>query len=77
MLRAAYRLRDGTLSDVTLFLPRELRHLVGACLAVIAIAVSACARPPHQTLDDAAEPLRSAFNRDLGRVRVMMLVAPT
>jgi hypothetical protein len=47
------------------------------CLIAIAVAVTACARPPHATLDDAAEPLRSAFNRDVGRVRVMMLVAPT
>jgi hypothetical protein len=62
---------------VTRSLSRGVLHLVGACFALFVLAAGGCARPPHQTLDDAAEPLRSAFNRDVGRVRVMMLVAPT
>jgi len=39
---------------------------------------AACARTqPYATLDDAADPLRARFNADTGRVRLMMLVAPT
>jgi hypothetical protein len=50
------------------------RFVVASALLVAA----ACARTqPYATLDDAAEPLRTRFNADAGRVRVMMLVAPT
>ena len=31
----------------------------------------------HVTLGKDAEPLRAAFNADVGKVRVMMLVSPT
>ncbi len=45
-----------------------------------AVAISAlawAAAGDYQKLDGKAEPLRSAFNADLGKVRVVMLVAPT
>ena len=32
---------------------------------------------PHTTLSPNAEELRAAFNADTGKVRVVMLVAPT
>lgn len=32
---------------------------------------------PHADLSAAAEPLRTAFNTDTGRVRIVMLVSPT
>ena len=32
---------------------------------------------PHTTLGPKAEELRTAFNADSGKVRVVMLVAPT
>ena len=45
------------------------------------MSVAACAPsgPPssHAVLGPDAEPLRAAFNRDSGKVRVVMLVAPT
>ena len=31
----------------------------------------------HIGLDEHAEPLRGSFNEDVGKVRVLMLVAPT
>ncbi len=31
----------------------------------------------YTAIDRDAEPLRSAFNADVGKVRVLMLVAPT
>ena len=31
----------------------------------------------YKTLDARGNPLRTAFNDDLGKVRVLMLVAPT
>jgi hypothetical protein len=32
---------------------------------------------PHSNLDADSEPLRAAFNADVGKVRVLMLVSPT
>lgn len=48
-------------------------------VATLVLGVSAaCVRTqPYATLTDSAEPLRTRFNEDAGRVRVMMLVAPT
>ncbi len=31
----------------------------------------------YVTLDRAAEPFKSAFNADVGKIRILMLVAPT
>lgn len=44
---------------------------------VLAAAVAGSAQPDYAKLNADAEPLRSAFNADVGKVRVLMLVAPT
>jgi hypothetical protein len=52
-----------------------LRRLTVATMLLIA---AACApTQPYAKIDESAEPLRARFNADAGRVRVMMLVAPT
>jgi hypothetical protein len=51
---------------------RRFRPIVAAFLLS-----AACGARPYETLTDGAEPLRARFNADAGRVRVMMLVAPT
>jgi len=52
--------------------------------AALAIAAAGCGLPappgvkrPHAAIAPTLEPLRSAFNADSGRVRVVMLAAPT
>ena len=49
--------------------------------AVLAASLLACQPSgpdrPHTTLSANAEELRTAFNADVGKVRVVMLVAPT
>jgi len=47
-----------------------------ALLFALALA-PACGPRPYSSLSESAEPLRSQFNRDAGRVRIVMLVAPT
>lgn len=46
-----------------------------------ALLISACkaggAASPFEVLDREASQLRERFNRDAGKVRVVMLVAPT
>ncbi|HZB26360.1 MAG TPA: hypothetical protein VE379_09530 [Vicinamibacterales bacterium] len=42
-----------------------------------ALSCSPTAVRPHAPLTAAAEPLRSDFNRDAGRVRIVMIPAPT
>ena len=49
----------------------------GAIASVLVFAAACTRTQPYANLDDAAEPLRARFNADAGRVRVMMLVAPT
>ncbi len=44
---------------------------------LLATAMSAQPIADYQPLDPDAEPLRAAFNADAGKVRVLMLVAPT
>ena len=44
---------------------------------LLATAMSAQPIADYQPLDRDAEPLRAAFNADAGKVRVLMLVAPT
>ncbi len=49
-----------------------------AGLAVLAVLGARHSSPAsYVTLDKRAEPLKSAFNADVGKVRVIMLVAPT
>ena len=51
--------------------------------ALIPLAVLLAASAPlpvdsdYSVLDRDSEPLRAAFNADVGKVRVLMLVAPT
>ena len=47
--------------------------------AMMSMAACSPSGPPssHAVLGADAEPLRAAFNRDSGKVRVVMLVAPT
>lgn len=48
---------------------------------LVAVALAACQPSgedrPHMVLGSDLSPLRNAFNRDSGKVRVVMLVAPT
>ncbi len=58
-----------------------MRKSLFAGAAVAALAVSGAwmsgASPSHIMLDRSAEPLKSTFIADLGKTRILMLVAPT
>jgi hypothetical protein len=54
--------------------------LVGSMLAILAVA--GCHREPasaipHQAVGDDNQALRAAFNADVDKVRVIMLVSPS
>ncbi len=52
--------------------------MIAALLPVMALGSGAVSTGDgYQAMDQHAEPLRSAFNADSGKVRVLMLVAPT
>ena len=52
--------------------------VVAALGLALAAATHRSPNPPtYRSLDRAGEPLREAFNADAGKVRVLMLVAPT
>jgi len=55
------------------------RLLVVAALGLaVAAATPRSPDPPtYHSLDRAGEPLKEAFNADAGKVRLLMLVAPT
>lgn len=56
------------------------RAYFGVAAIALVGAVGARTHSPaatYTTLDQQAEPLKSAFNADAGKVRVLMLVAPT
>jgi len=42
-----------------------------------ALSASAEEPPPFPSLTPAGEPLRAAFNRDAGRVRLLLVIDPT
>lgn len=50
-------------------------------VAAVSLALASCkaggAESPFSTLDDEASALRDQFNKDAGKTRVVMLVAPT
>ncbi len=48
-----------------------------ALAAVLALAGACISTRPYASLSDTADPLRTQFNNDVGRVRIVMLVAPT
>lgn len=50
--------------------------LLGTVL-ILAACRSGSPVQPHNTLSANAEPLRSAFNADSGRVRAIFLASPT
>ena len=61
---------------------RNRIHLqLGALLAAVAVLLAAGCRQappsPHISLDGTLEELRTHFNADAGRTRVLMIVAPT
>ena len=52
--------------------------MIAALLPVMALGSGAVSTGDgYQAMDQHAEPLRAAFNADSGKVRVLMLVAPT
>jgi hypothetical protein len=49
-------------------------------VAILCANAAGCARAdprPHETLAAGAEPLRTAFNRDTGKPRIVIVAAPT
>ena len=55
-------------------------RLFSAIACLIALLIAACSQAPsrpHAPLAINAEPLRSIFNRDVGKVRIVMVAAPT
>jgi hypothetical protein len=55
----------------------RLSALVTCLIALLAAACSQAPARPHAPLAVNAEPLRSIFNRDVGKVRIVMVAAPT
>ncbi len=47
-----------------------------AVVSALSLGLSASAAD-YSTLDEPGDPLRTTFNADTGKVRVLMLVAPT
>jgi hypothetical protein len=56
---------------------RQTRILLLALLALIAACRIHGKEQPHRPIGEDAAQLRASFNADLGKVRVLMLVAPT
>lgn len=61
---------------------RICMHRKSFLLAGASALAAGCARQPtstrrYQEIAQDGEPLKSAFNRDAGRVRILMLVSPT
>ncbi len=50
---------------------------ISALVWLLAAANALSGAEIFATLDGGAEPLRSAFNADIGKTRVVMLVSPT
>ncbi len=56
------------------------RTYVLSAIGLLALGMAVAFRPgpaEYTALDARGNPLRTAFNDDLGKVRVLMLVAPT
>jgi hypothetical protein len=57
---------------------RGVKHRIAwAVMMPLALASACIATRPYATLTGNADPLRTQFNNDAGRVRIVMLVAPT
>lgn len=55
-------------------------RLLAPLTFVLGVLMAACSQAParpHAPLAVNAEPLRSIFNRDAGKVRIVMIAAPT
>ena len=52
-------------------------HALTSVALVLALGGSAHRGTEYKTLDDNGEPLKAVFNKDVGKVRILMLVAPT
>jgi len=59
-------------------LPPAFR-LLPSVFCLVLLALAACHGPAreHTALTANVEPLRTQFNRDIGRVRIVTLIAPT
>ena len=53
------------------------RVILGTLLAVLTGCREKGPAVAHERLDPTASALRNAFNADIGKVRVLMLVSPT
>lgn len=56
------------------------RRLATSTALLVTLVLGACSAAParpHAALTSGAEPLRSAFNRDIGKTRIVMIAAPT
>jgi hypothetical protein len=51
--------------------------LVAGTGALLAGCTARAAGTKYEQISGSGEPLRSAFNRDVGKVRIVMLVSPT
>jgi hypothetical protein len=52
-------------------------RILALCLLTLAAAACALEKRPHEVLAAGAEPLRTQFNGDVGRPRIVILAAPT
>lgn len=52
-------------------------HAIVPLAAFLAWKAAGPSTAAYSRLDASAEPLRTSFNADVGKVRVLMLVAPT
>jgi hypothetical protein len=52
-------------------------HALVPLAALLAASVPVPVGPDYSVIDGDSEPLRATFNADVGKVRVLMLVAPT
>ena len=51
--------------------------LLGLWAALCAGWAQPAPAPPHSVLNEAGEPLRTRFNQDAGKTRLLLLVSPT
>lgn len=56
---------------------RALAHLAFPLFLGLVACKAGGPESPYRTLDDNATALRDRFNADVGKTRVVMLVAPT
>jgi hypothetical protein len=47
------------------------------CGLVLLVSATCTPTPEHSPLSAGAEPLRARFNQDIGKVRIVVMAAPT